>query len=305
MPCNGGIGGHGPGSVTPDLSGRIHFRPRHNGTAPEAGVWVIAETKETNTPFIKIVVTDDQGRFTLPQLPERDLQRLGTWLWPAGLGEGQGPPRRHRARTEGRNRQGLRRMPPRSIPATTGCHCWRCRLPASFPARAPGPAVATASSRPSSARTTGCIASRRTATSATSSATRSPARWRTWISRSWASSRTRTPGFTAPRSACAAAHAGRLPAVRRGGHGEDDGRLDARGGSWRSAAHAAAAAGHRTQRRRHAVGHRRSAGFHARRNRHRQEQAHRECLRPDLRRIRRPRHASTWSIRSPTIRTRS
>src|SRR3954468_6971013 len=28
---------------------------------PEAGVWVIAETKDTQTPFIKIVVTDDQG----------------------------------------------------------------------------------------------------------------------------------------------------------------------------------------------------------------------------------------------------
>lgn len=37
---------------------------------PEAGVWVIAETDETNTPFIKIVVTDDKGNYTLPQLPE-------------------------------------------------------------------------------------------------------------------------------------------------------------------------------------------------------------------------------------------
>ena len=36
---------------------------------PEAGVWVIAETKETLTPFIKIVVTDDQGRYLLPELP--------------------------------------------------------------------------------------------------------------------------------------------------------------------------------------------------------------------------------------------
>jgi hypothetical protein len=36
---------------------------------PEAGVWVIAETKDLPTNFIKIVVSDDQGRFTLPQLP--------------------------------------------------------------------------------------------------------------------------------------------------------------------------------------------------------------------------------------------
>ena len=29
---------------------------------PEAGVWVIAETSETQTPFARIVVTDDRGR---------------------------------------------------------------------------------------------------------------------------------------------------------------------------------------------------------------------------------------------------
>src|SRR5438034_6978163 len=34
----------------------------------EAGVWVIAETKDLLTNFIKIVVTDDQGRFMLPEL---------------------------------------------------------------------------------------------------------------------------------------------------------------------------------------------------------------------------------------------
>ena len=37
---------------------------------PEAGVWVIAETNELKTPFIKIVVTDDDGRYVLPELPE-------------------------------------------------------------------------------------------------------------------------------------------------------------------------------------------------------------------------------------------
>ena len=34
-------------------------------------MWVIAETKELGTPMIKIVVTDDQGRFLLPELPAR------------------------------------------------------------------------------------------------------------------------------------------------------------------------------------------------------------------------------------------
>jgi hypothetical protein len=36
---------------------------------PEAGVWVIAETNDTQTKMIKTVVTDDQGRYMLPDLP--------------------------------------------------------------------------------------------------------------------------------------------------------------------------------------------------------------------------------------------
>ena len=36
----------------------------------EAGVWVIAETEELETKFAKIVVTDDNGRFVLPELPD-------------------------------------------------------------------------------------------------------------------------------------------------------------------------------------------------------------------------------------------
>ncbi len=36
----------------------------------EAGVWVIAETKDLPTPFVRIVVTDDQGRYLLPDLPK-------------------------------------------------------------------------------------------------------------------------------------------------------------------------------------------------------------------------------------------
>ncbi|HEY0962493.1 MAG TPA: hypothetical protein VGE69_09055 [Pseudomonadales bacterium] len=48
---------------------------------PEAGVWVIAETKETNTPFIKIVVTDDEGRYALPELPDATYN-----VWVRGYG---------------------------------------------------------------------------------------------------------------------------------------------------------------------------------------------------------------------------
>ncbi|MEP7305512.1 MAG: carboxypeptidase-like regulatory domain-containing protein [Acidobacteriota bacterium] len=48
---------------------------------PEAGVWVIAETKELPTNFIKIVVTDDQGRFTVPELPAATYS-----VWVRGYG---------------------------------------------------------------------------------------------------------------------------------------------------------------------------------------------------------------------------
>src|SRR5207237_1036629 len=40
-----------------------------SSNGPEAGVWVIAETKELPTNFIKIVVTDEAGKFVVPELP--------------------------------------------------------------------------------------------------------------------------------------------------------------------------------------------------------------------------------------------
>jgi hypothetical protein len=48
---------------------------------PEAGVWVIAETKDLPTNFIKIVVTDDRGRFMVPELPN-----AGYSVWVRGYG---------------------------------------------------------------------------------------------------------------------------------------------------------------------------------------------------------------------------
>src|SRR5690242_17911322 len=36
----------------------------------EAGVWVIAETTDLGTKFARIVVTDDQGRYLIPDLPK-------------------------------------------------------------------------------------------------------------------------------------------------------------------------------------------------------------------------------------------
>jgi len=48
---------------------------------PEAGVWVIAETNELPTKFVKIVVTDDRGRYVLPDLPKATYD-----VWARGYG---------------------------------------------------------------------------------------------------------------------------------------------------------------------------------------------------------------------------
>ena len=48
---------------------------------PEAGVWVIAETDALPTPFVKIVVTNDEGRFLLPDLPRATYD-----VWVRGYG---------------------------------------------------------------------------------------------------------------------------------------------------------------------------------------------------------------------------
>jgi hypothetical protein len=48
---------------------------------PESGVWVIAETKDLLTNFIKIVVTDDQGKFMVPDLPTANYK-----VWVRGFG---------------------------------------------------------------------------------------------------------------------------------------------------------------------------------------------------------------------------
>ena len=55
---------------------------------PEAGVWVIAETTELPTKFAKMVVTDDQGRYVIPDLPQCELPGLGARLRAGGFAEG-------------------------------------------------------------------------------------------------------------------------------------------------------------------------------------------------------------------------
>jgi hypothetical protein len=48
---------------------------------PEVGVWVIAETNDLPTRFARMVVTDDQGRYLLPDLPKATYS-----IWVRGYG---------------------------------------------------------------------------------------------------------------------------------------------------------------------------------------------------------------------------
>ena len=52
-----------------------------NGDRPEAGVWVVAETDSLATHYQRIVVTDDEGRFLVPDLPDADYE-----VWVRGYG---------------------------------------------------------------------------------------------------------------------------------------------------------------------------------------------------------------------------
>ena len=81
----GGRAGATPAIDADDIGGVV------NGPAgPEAGVWVIAETNDLGTRFAKIVVTDDQGRYVVPDLPAADYQRLGPRLRPRRFGQSDG-----------------------------------------------------------------------------------------------------------------------------------------------------------------------------------------------------------------------
>jgi hypothetical protein len=52
-----------------------------SGKGPEAGVWVIAETTDLPTRYIKEVVTDDRGRYLIPDLPKAKYT-----VWARGYG---------------------------------------------------------------------------------------------------------------------------------------------------------------------------------------------------------------------------
>ena len=64
-------------AVGPTDIGGVVTGPR----GPEAGVWVIAETDDLPTRFVRIVVTDDQGRYLIPDLPKAHYS-----VWVRGYG---------------------------------------------------------------------------------------------------------------------------------------------------------------------------------------------------------------------------
>ena len=63
-------------AATLDLSGVVT-----SSNGPEAGVWVIAETMDLPTKFSKTVVTDDRGRYVIPDLPKANYS-----VWVRGYG---------------------------------------------------------------------------------------------------------------------------------------------------------------------------------------------------------------------------
>jgi hypothetical protein len=69
-------GGAAPKVTASEIGGVVT-----SAKGPEAGVWVVAETTETPTRLIKIVVTDDQGRYLLPDLPKANYD-----VWVRGYG---------------------------------------------------------------------------------------------------------------------------------------------------------------------------------------------------------------------------
>src|SRR5215813_8592259 len=71
-----GQGGAAPAIDNDDIGGVVT-----SAQGPEAGVWVIAETRSTPTRLIKSVVTDDRGRYVVPDLPAGEYD-----VWVRGYG---------------------------------------------------------------------------------------------------------------------------------------------------------------------------------------------------------------------------
>src|SRR5947207_936233 len=72
----GQSGGGAPAIDKDDIGGVVT-----GAQGPEAGVWVIAETRGLPTKLTKTVVTDDRGRYLVPDLPAAEYD-----VWVRGYG---------------------------------------------------------------------------------------------------------------------------------------------------------------------------------------------------------------------------
>src|SRR5438093_3261751 len=75
------VGAQQPRSVRVEFGKKDIAGVVTSSKGPEAGVWVIAETTDLPTKFIRIVVTDDQGRYLVPDLPKANYK-----VWVRGYG---------------------------------------------------------------------------------------------------------------------------------------------------------------------------------------------------------------------------
>ena len=82
--CTQGLARNGTTTAGDDIEGVVT-----GAKGPEAGVWVIAETPDLPTKLAKIVVTDDRGRYLLPDLPKAKYD-----VWVRGYGLVDSPKQR-------------------------------------------------------------------------------------------------------------------------------------------------------------------------------------------------------------------
>ena len=256
---------------------------------PEAGVWVIAETTDLPTKFVRIVVTDDRGRYLIPDLPKASYS-----VWVRGYGLVDSPKVDQRARQGAEPDGGRRARRARRGAVLSG------RLlvlaAAAFPTRAssPAPGRAATASLPGIKSQgewlrhdqVGRVPGR--ATSSAQGDARDSCR---------SSDTSIRPSDAWERRVAVRAGRARqmLGALNQLGHAARAGavrRLDRPHRCRRGAAGAAAAAGHRAQRRHHRVGLGGSEGVSARRGVDRSPQSDDQRERPDLRLARAERRLS-------------
>ena len=77
VPASAQLAGPAQIAIDNDDIGGVVTGPK----GPEAGVWVIAETTDLPTRFTRSVVTDDQGRYVIPDLPKAKYT-----IWVRGYG---------------------------------------------------------------------------------------------------------------------------------------------------------------------------------------------------------------------------